>query len=460
MDLGGEGAGRSRSPSIASFLSFLWPGLGQWYLRRTRAALLYALPVVVVVVAVAVRALASVESLALDMIDPSVALTVLVLIVLLAGWRLSSMVDAGGGVRAFRGRAGAPHAVLFVALALIVVLTHAAAGYYAWSFYDAGSHIFVADVQPDSTPAPAASADDFEATPLATPATKTSRINILLTGIDSSEQRTHALTDTLIVVSIDPVTNKVAMLSFPRDIARFPMWNGKTFSGKINSLMTYANQHPAEYPDGGLPTLIRETGFLLGVPIHYYAAVNLEGFEQMIDQVGGVTIVNDRAIDDPGYGGWHDGRVGFTLSAGPHKLDGETALAYVRSRKGAGDNDFTRARRQQQLLVALRKKLTEPAMIAKLPGLLQAAGRTIKTNFPPDRLSEMLGLGRGTADEDIAKYVLGPPYATHPPNDTTGGTYILKIDFDRLAALSVKLFGQDSSYAKSSASGSTPSAAP
>ena len=83
-------------------------------------------------------------------------------------------------------------------------------------------------------------------------------------------------------------------------------------------------------------------GFLLGAPIHYYAAIDLAGFRRMIDLVGGVTIDNREAINDPRYD-WLDGTSGFQLSAGKHHLDGRTALAYVRSRQGVGDNDFNRA---------------------------------------------------------------------------------------------------------------------
>lgn len=238
------------------------------------------------------------------------------------------------------------------------------------------------------------------------------------------------------------------MISFPRDIARFPLWDGRTFTGKINSLMTYAAQRPQEFPDGGLGTVTRELGYLLGVPIDYYAAINLDGFERLIDEVGGVRVVNDRAINDPGYGGWKDGRIGFRLSAGPHTLDGPTALAYVRSRRGAGDNDFTRARRQQQLLVALRQKLTDPAMLPRLSGVLEATSATVTTNFPPGRLSELLDLGSGINDDEIRRFVLGPPYAIHPPTNTTGGIYILSLDFDRVAKLSIDLFGSDSRYSQ------------
>ncbi len=202
---------------------------------------------------------------------------------------------------------------------------------------------------------------------------------------------------------------------------------------------------------------MKEIGYLLGVPVHYYAAINLEGFVTLIDLVGGVTVDNDRAIADPAYGGWTDRRpIGFFLPAGRHRLDGQEALAFVRSRKGAGDNDFTRARRQQQLLVALQKKMTSPAMLPKLPALLAAAGDTIKTNFPAARLSEMLSLGQSIDDSKIQKVVLGPPYATNPGN---AGTYMLVPDMAKFAAASIRLFGEDSRYFKK-ADAVAPSPAP
>jgi LCP family protein required for cell wall assembly len=247
------------------------------------------------------------------------------------------------------------------------------------------------------------------------------------------------------VVSVDPNTGSAALISFPRDIADFPLWSGGTYSGKINALMTDADKHHDRFPDGGITTLTKELGFLLGVPIHYYAAINLDGFEAMIDRVGGVTIVNNSAIDDPAYGGWKQpGKIGFHLSAGKHQLDGETALAYVRSRKGAGNNDFERARRQQQLLVALEHKLSDPGMLPKLPQLLDDATRTITTSFPPDRLQEMLAIAQSIDDAKITRKVLGPPFALRDPS---ASDYRLILVPKKLAELSVALFGADSRYA-------------
>jgi LCP family protein required for cell wall assembly len=424
--------------------------LGQWYAGSARSGLLFALPVLAVVLVFGLQLLGGAANLAIGLLTPSAALTVVILVALLGAWRLISM--AGALTTAGRGRAWRRPVPLatFAALALVVIVAHGAAVSLAWSFYRAGSEIFVGDAGPDQTPQPSASGvvGGFVATPDTEPATPQSRINFLLTGIDSSERRTHALTDTLLVVSVDPISGQVSMVSFPRDIGRFELSNGKIFRGKINSLMTYAQNHPDEFPDGGLPTLTQELGHLLGVPIHYYAAVDLSGFSTMIDRVGGVTIKNDTAINDPAYGGWTDRRpIGFRLSKGTHTLDGQTALAYVRSRKTVGDTDYGRARRQQQLLVALQHKLTDPAMIPNLPGILKDAEGTVRTNFPSDRLGEMLDIGQSLDDANIRRVVLGPPYALNAPLSETGGIYMLRLDMDRLAKLSIELFGKDSSYA-------------
>ena len=83
-------------------------------------------------------------------------------------------------------------------------------------------------------------------------------------------------------------------------------------------------------------------------------------------------------------------------------------------------------------------------MLPNLPGILQDATKTLKTNFPPDRLSEMLDLARKTDEASIKRYVLGPPYSIHPVKVTS--VYILVPDMARIAKLSIALFGADSRY--------------
>jgi LCP family protein required for cell wall assembly len=439
-----------RSPSMVAFLSFLWPGLGHWYTGRRIAAAVFAVPAIWALIPILLQAVKGIEQVALLLILPSSALVVVVLVALMGAWRILALADSLRGLGPGVWRVGRAPAVA-VALVLAIVASHAWLGYVAWAGFSAGRGIFVAGQSPTPTPGPGTSpapspSDDFIATPIATPATKESRINILLTGVDSAESRTTALTDTLMVVSIDPAAKKVSLINFPRDIANFPLWTGEIYRGKINSLMTYARFHEEEFPDGPLPTLVRELGYLLGSPIHYYAAIDLDGFRRLIDEVGGVTIVNQKALNDARYD-WMDGRRGFFLPAGEHTLDGRNALAYVRSRFSAGDNDFNRSRRQQQVVLALREKLTRPEMLTRIPTLFELAGKTVRTNFPADRVSEMVELAKQVDNDEVFTVVLGPPYAIHPPSETTGGIYILKLDMVRMSKLSIKIFGQDSAYA-------------
>ncbi|HWP63128.1 MAG TPA: LCP family protein [Candidatus Binatia bacterium] len=433
----------------------MWPGLGQLYLGHRQAALVYAAPLVIAVGVLVASAVGGLERLGLALLSPSVALTVAVLIGLLGAWRLLSMADAFLSAGGRRELTRHPRRLGFVAvLVLVVVAVHGVGLWYAWSFYEAGSRIFVAEPNQDN-PSPIASASlseglsDFpEATPIATPPSASARINVLLIGTDWAPTRNHSLTDTLLVVSIDPAGKSAVMVSLPRDLARFPLSDGRTYQGKINSLLAYAESHRSEFPDGGMTTLVREVGYLVGVPIHYYAAINLPGFEAMIDAVGGVRVYNEKPISDPFYVDWRDpSRRGFSLSVGWHTLDGQTALAFVRSRQGVGNNDFERARRQQQLLIALRDKLTDPTMLPKIPGLLQAAGNTIRTNFPAERLPDMLDLGRQIGSDSIARKVLGPPYATRA---TDTSIYMLVPDMAAFARVSIELFGSDSRYAGAS----------
>jgi len=452
---------RLPSPTTAAFLSFLWPGLGQLYLRSVRSAAIYGLPVLAgaLVLLLIAKFVGGLDVLAVHIFVPQTAIFVILLSVVLGGWRLGSMAHAfRGGVveqpRHWRSQVLARQAAsrhqrslrIFLVLAGIVVLTHGAIAWAAYAFYDAGTRIFVNEPGgPVSRPNPssglAIGGGPIES-PHVTPPTRESRINMLLVGADSGLGYNHSLTDTMILVTIDPSSRSVALLSLPRDLGRLPMYSGGTYPGKLNSIVSTADAHPADYPDGGIGTLSREVGFLVGAPVHYFAYINLAGFKELIDGIGGVDVVNERAISDAGYQ-FPDGKVGFYLATGLQHLDGRTALAYVRSRNGPGDNDFTRAARQQQLLLALRTKLANPAMLPKIPSLLDALANTIQTNFPADRLGDMIQLAKSTSDDNVERVVLGPPYARRPSD---ASTYILVPDLEMFAALSIRLFGPDSTY--------------
>lgn len=432
-------------PRIA-LLSFLFPGLGHAALGLSHRALLFAVPVLAALGALLlVVVIRGPERTAVAFVAPAAALGLAAAIVLAGAWRLLALGDAVA--RASRPASPRAARVAVTLAVLAIVVPHLVGTGVALSLWQTGSEIFVGRPDPTPVPTPAPGATPVASAtpePSPEPTPDSGRFTVLLVGVDSAPGRSHALTDTMIVVSIEITTGNVAMVSMPRDVAMFPLSDGGTFGDRVNALAGYADRHPDRFPDGGMQTLANELGFLVGIAVPYYASVNLQGFERMIDAVGGVTIVSPRAIDDPGYGGWTDGRVGFRLAAGEHTLDGATALAYVRSRRGAGDNDFTRARRQQQLLVALAKKLRDPAMVPRLPAILDAASDTIRTNVPTDRLPMLLDLATSLDDDRVQRVVLGPPYASRI---TDTDRYLLRLDMERVAEKSIELFGDDSRYA-------------
>ena len=155
--------------------------------------------------------------------------------------------------------------------------------------------------------------------------------------------------------------------------------------------------------------------------------------------MAGWTSSSSGAINDPTYSRPRRNQtVGFYLAAGPHHLDGWTALAFVRSRKGIGDNDFTRADRQQQLLAAMREKLTAQNLLLVLPGLLDAVKSTIATDVPGDRIPDLAQAVQDADMSHLRRIVLQPPdYMTADPHSAAG--YILIPNLEAIRAIGEEL---------------------
>jgi LCP family protein required for cell wall assembly len=232
------------------------------------------------------------------------------------------------------------------------------------------------------------------------------------------------------------------MVSVPRDLYGVPLPDGTPFNQKLNALMATASMDPVRYPLGGVGTLKATIGQLLGVEIHYFAAVNLLGFKQAIDAVGGVDVTVDRAVADPTYIDEFGTHSGFYMNAGVYHMDGHTALGYVRSRKGVGDSDFTRADRQQQLLAALTSELTAGNLVVALPGLLDAVKNTIATDIPAAQLPRLAQAVQDADMSHLERVVLQPPeFMSVDPASAAG--YILIPDLDAIRALGERLLSDD-----------------
>lgn len=428
-----------RSARIPLFLSTIWPGLGQLYLGDPRRAALLGLPALILLIPLFSALLRGPDGILAYLVVPQNALVLTVGIGVSLLSRLVSvlLVWVSFNPRARRDRP------LAIALTAMIAVSHLVAAYGAFGLFGVTSRVFgsvISDLPDPSQPTPS---QETVVLPSAKPQpAPDARLSILLVGSDFGTGYTHSLTDTMMVVSVDPVAKTVVMVSVPRDTARFPLYSGGTFDGKLNSLMTRALSDPQRYPDGGLGTLSNAISYLVGIPIQYVAYINQGGFEKLIEAVGGVDVTLTRAIDDNFYQ-FPNGPKGFHLGVGPAHLDGPHAVAYVRSRYGLGDNDFTRARRQQELLIALKAKLTSPAIIPNLPHILDILSRLISTNFPPDQLGTLIDLSHQIEPDSIQRVVLGPPYALRPPG---GGEYILVPDMERIAKWSTKTFGAASRY--------------
>ena len=389
----------------AAGLSAVIPGLGQLFDRRPRLAVLFLVPsLILIVLGFIALQTQSPARLAAWMASPQVLGTVLTLNLLLLVWRLVAVGQAFLDTRR-TGPTGRLGLVGIVVIAILVAIPHIAVYRYGTILGDTFARIFsgaVLGTGPGPSTPPGPTPGDAQ------------RINVLLIGVDALRTRTEDLTDTMMVASLDPVGHTVSLLSIPRDLVDTPLGNGDTFAPKLNSLMSYADAHPKDFPQGGIRTLEDALGALLGIQIHYYARIDFVGFIKMVDAVGGVDVNVTRGFDDPTYDGYGFKKSGYgsgySITAGPHHLDGINALAYARSRKALGESDFTRQARQQQILVALRDKVSQGgSLVFELPALLDAIGQTIHTDVPVDRLPDLAAIMDEVGRDDVATAVIRSP---------------------------------------------------
>ena len=420
-----ETAATDRRRLAAAVLSALVPGLGQLANGRRTLALRLAAPAALVVLVVWLAiTLTSPARVAAWAVAPSVIGIILTLNVVALVYRLVVVAHAffDGRYPSVPGRFGL---VGLAVLLIAVTVPHV----YAWNV---GSAAAAAFDRIFSGQAPGESRD------AAAPVVSRERINILLVGVDKTRNRSATLTDTMIVASLDPVGRSVSLVSVPRDLVGVPLGNGDVFAPKLNSLLGYAERNPKKFPDGPMRALEDAVGALLGIPIHYYARMEFRGFIRMIDAVGGVDIDVESAIDAPAYDNYGLGGRGWSIEAGPQHVDGANALAYARARKAAGESDFTRAARQQEILVALRDQVMRGgSLLFDLPDLLGAVGDTVTTDLPVDRLPELAAVMEEVDRKAIVQVVIRAPLVK--AKRTEFGTSQVP-DLEAIREMAVRLF--------------------
>jgi polyisoprenyl-teichoic acid--peptidoglycan teichoic acid transferase len=234
------------------------------------------------------------------------------------------------------------------------------------------------------------------------------RVNILLLGGDGGKDRTGIRTDSMTVASINTKTGNSVLFSLPRQLQYFQMpprlrriWpngfrptSGLGFSGMLNEVYLTGEQNPRLVPGFKAgqrgPHLLEEViGYLLGIKLDYYVLVNLEGFRDIVDAMGGVRVHVEKRLPIGGEPERGIPPTGY-LEPGWHKLSGQKALWYGRTRHA--DDDFHRMDRQKCLLKDIADQADPQKVVTHFEKLARAAKKTISTNIPAALLPALVKL--------------------------------------------------------------------
>jgi LCP family protein required for cell wall assembly len=244
------------------------------------------------------------------------------------------------------------------------------------------------------------------------------RVTILLLGLDYrdwSSGEKYWRSDTMILLTLDPLSGQAGILSIPRD-----MWVDIPGFGHAKINTAYYLGDANKLPGGGPALAVKTVEQFLGVPVNYYAQIDFAAFVRFIDEIGGVKINIPQAITVDLLGAGSATKK--TLKPGVQVLPGEWALAYARARYTEG-GDFDRANRQQEVILAIRNQILSfnmlPTLITKAPTLYNELASGIHTNLPMDDAVRLAVLALEVPKEKIHQGVIGKGYVlfgTSPDN--------------------------------------------
>ncbi len=258
------------------------------------------------------------------------------------------------------------------------------------------------------------------------------RINFLLMGVDLRPgERGPARTDTMIIVTLDPGSKTVGMLSIPRDL-----WVPIPGYGENRINTAYFMGDARDYPGGG-PALAKKTiQYNFGIPIHYYIAINFVGFRKLVDEIGGITIDVPKEINDPSFPDDTYGYRTLFIPKGLQHMDGQMALDYARTRHG--DSDFNRMRRQQQVIKAVKDQALTLNILPKIPTLWATKEDMVRTDLTLDKIIPLLQIAKDIKQENVKSVVVDESMALGIT--TPGGAMVLWPDRDRIRQVVAEMF--------------------
>lgn len=227
--------------------------------------------------------------------------------------------------------------------------------------------------------------------------------------------------DALLVVTVSADQSEIALISLPRDTVDLPLPGGGTYPQKVNAM--YAERGP-EALAAGLEELYQ-------LPIDGYVVLDMDDFIQLVDAVEGVDVDPASPLVDP--------IVQLDLAAGPQELDATEAQAYVRTRV---DQDYGRMGRQQEVIMSLVDRLTDPGRDIELSALLDGLD-SLETDLPLDDLATLLEVARRATDAEVRQLIIEPPLITFEGDRGDGRGYVLEPDVEAIRAAVRELVGEE-----------------
>ncbi len=306
---------------------------------------------------------------------------------------------------------------------------------------------------PPPTPLPGETAPAAPAAPAAPTATldplaqytwdDPRQVRILLLGIDQrsgfNDDERYFRTDTMMVVNIDPVRQRVGVLSIPRDLLVDIPDGGAP--GRINTANSRGDS--GGYPGGGPALALETVRQNLGLRVDNYLLVNFDVFVRLVDLLapGGVEICVRELIDDPDYPDAGYGTIAVRFEPGCQRMNGERLLQYARTRATEG-SDFDRARRQQEVLKAMQQEVVSVGgvsnLIAQVPALWDELAGSFQTNLSMDQIIRLGALVTEISSDDITSGVIDNLYVTFAT--TAEGDQVLIPNYAAIRGLISRVF--------------------
>jgi len=267
-----------------------------------------------------------------------------------------------------------------------------------------------------------------------------SRFTMILAGLDRrpGEKGLTYRTDSMMLVSLDPTTNSIGVLSIPRDL--FVQIPGSGDLQRVNTPMVFGETRKAGFG----PTLLMQTVQLnLGMRVNDYMLVDFDAVITLVDVLGGIDVEIDYDIYDSSYPSMYYGYDPFILDAGSHHLNGYNALRFARTRHGA--SDIQRAERQQQVIYAIRDKVLNgemlPTLIVRAPEIWTNLSDNLYTGLTFEQILQLGLYVKDVPGENIKMGVLDYKYLR--PYVTGDGAQVLIPNRAAMGSLMVEIFGEN-----------------